>query len=64
VQTYLICSQDEPRAWIWQRRTDGTWPERPVELEGREGAIVLAEFGIELSMASIFQDIPDPPAAA
>jgi Uma2 family endonuclease len=64
VQTYLICSQDEPHAWVWQRGTDGTWPERPVELEGREGAIALPEFGIELSMASICLDIPDPPAVA
>ena len=62
VQTYLICSQDEPRAWIWQWGADGTWPERPVELEGRESVIVLPEFGIELAMATIFQDIPDPPA--
>jgi Uma2 family endonuclease len=62
VQTYLICSQDEPRAWVWQRRADGTWPERPVELEGRESAIALPEFGIELPMAGIFRDIPDRPA--
>jgi Uma2 family endonuclease len=64
VQTYLICSQDEPRAWVWQRRADGTWPERPVVLEGRESAITLPEFGIELPMAGIFQDIPDPPGPA
>jgi Uma2 family endonuclease len=61
VQTYVICSQDEPRAWIWQRSTDGTWPEQPVELKGRKGAIALPEFGIELSMSAIFLDIPDSP---
>lgn len=63
VQTYLICSQDEPRAWVWQRQPDGAWPELPVELAGREGKIALGALGIELAMADIFLDIPDPPAA-
>ena len=61
VQAYLICSQDEPRAWVWQRGTDDAWPELPVELAGREDAIALRELGIELPMASIFLGIPDPP---
>jgi Uma2 family endonuclease len=61
VQTYLICSQDEPRAWVWQRQPNVAWPELPVELAGREGKIALGEFGIELAMADIFLDIPDPP---
>jgi Uma2 family endonuclease len=26
VQTYLICSPDEPRAWVWLRQGDGPWP--------------------------------------
>jgi Uma2 family endonuclease len=64
VQTYLICSQDEPRAWVWQRGVDGEWPELPMELVGREGTIALRALGIELSMASIFLDIPDPPTVA
>jgi Uma2 family endonuclease len=61
VQTYLICSQDEPRAWVWQRATDGAWPELPVELAGRDGRIALGVLGIELAMASIFRGIPDAP---
>lgn len=64
VQTYLICSQDEPRAWAWQRGTDGAWPELPVELAGREGTIALRGLGIEICMASIFRDIPDPQTVA
>jgi Uma2 family endonuclease len=62
VQTYLICSQDEPRAWVWQRRHDGTWPELPVELVGREEKVALRVLDIELAMAAIFQDMPDPPS--
>jgi Uma2 family endonuclease len=61
VQTYLICSQDEPRVWVWARHSDGSWPKLPVELTGREGSIALGALGIELSMAAIFLGIPDPP---
>ena len=64
VQTYLICSQDEPRTWVWQRGPDGAWPELPVELAGRDGTITLRELGVELSMANIFLDIPDAPTVA
>ena len=49
VQTYLICSQDEPRAWVWARQSDGSWPKLPTELAGREGAIPLGGLDVELS---------------
>jgi hypothetical protein len=60
-QTYLICSQDEPRAWVWARQSDGSWPKLPTELAGREGAIALGGLHVELSMAAIFRGIPDAP---
>ena len=59
VQTYLISSQDEPRAWVWPRQSDGSWPRLPTELAGREGAIPLGGLGIEITMAAIFRGIPD-----
>jgi len=61
LQTYFICSQDEPRAWVWARQRDGSWPRRPVELVGREATIALGGLGVELSMAAVFRGIPDPP---
>ena len=61
LQTYLICSQDEPRAWVWSRQSDGSWPKLPAELVGREGAISLGGFGVDLDMAAIFRGIPDAP---
>src|SRR5262245_49758049 len=64
VQTYLICSQDEPRAWVWVRQNDGSWPKLPTELAGREDAIPLGGLDVELSMAAIFRGIPDPPTLA
>jgi Uma2 family endonuclease len=61
VQTYLISSQDEPRAWVWSRQINGSWPRLPTELAGREGAIPLGGLGIEITMAAIFRGIPDAP---
>jgi Uma2 family endonuclease len=62
LQTYLICSQDEPRAWVWSRQGDGSWPKLPTELVGREGAIPLGGLGIEITMAAILRGIPDAPS--
>jgi Uma2 family endonuclease len=64
LRTYLICFQDEPRAWVWARQADGSWPRRPTELAGRDGRIPLGGLGIELSMAAIFRGIPDAPESA
>jgi len=61
LQTYLICSQDEPLAWVWARQDDGSWPRLPTELAGREDTIALGGLGIELAMAAIFRGIPDAP---
>jgi Uma2 family endonuclease len=64
VQTYLICSQDEPRAWVWTRQSDGSWPKLPTELAGREGVIAIGGLNVEVSMAAIFRGIPDAPTIA
>jgi Uma2 family endonuclease len=61
LQTYLVCSQDEPRAWIWARSADGSWPVDAEMIEGREPSIRSGGLGIELSMAAIFRAIPDAP---
>ena len=59
LQTYLICSQDQARLWLWQRQADGAWPKFPLELSGREEAVHLDRLGVELSTAAIFRGIPD-----
>jgi len=61
LQTYLICSQDEPRTWAWARRDDGSWPKLPTELFGRDESIALGGLDIALTMAAIFRGIPDAP---
>jgi Uma2 family endonuclease len=61
LQTYLICSQDEPRAWVWARQGDRSWPKLPQELVGRDGVIALGGLDVALSMAATFRGIPDAP---
>ena len=61
LQTYLVCSQDEPRAWIWTRKADGVFSIEAEMVAGREASIPLGGLGIELSMAAIFRGIPDAP---
>lgn len=61
LETYLVCSQDEPRAWIWARNADGAFPVEAEMIIGRESTITLGSLGIELSMAAIFDGIPDAP---
>jgi Uma2 family endonuclease len=63
LQTYLVCSQDEPRAWVWRRQPNGTWPVDAEEIVGRDASIPLGGLEAELSMAAIFRDIPDAPTA-
>jgi Uma2 family endonuclease len=61
LRTYLVCSQDEPRAWVWARKPDGSWPIDPEMVDRREASIAPGGLGFELSMAAIFRGIPDAP---
>jgi Uma2 family endonuclease len=61
LKTYLVCSQDEPRAWVWARKADGSFPIDAEEFVGRDDTIPLGGLGIALSMAAIFRGIPDAP---
>jgi Uma2 family endonuclease len=61
LRTYLICSRDEPRAWVWARRGNESWPDLPEQLVGRDGSIAPGGLDIELAMAAIFRGIPDAP---
>lgn len=61
LQTYLVCGQDEPRAWVWARKPDGSWPIDAAMIEGRDASIPLSGLDIEVSMAAIFRGIPDAP---
>jgi Uma2 family endonuclease len=57
LDTYLIVSPDEPRAWIWQR-TDGAFPPEPEMIEGLDQQIVLPTLGAQIGMSEIYRGIP------
>jgi Uma2 family endonuclease len=63
LHTYLTCSQDEPRVWVWARNRQGNWPNDPEMIEGRDASIQLAGLDIALAMGEIFRGIPDAPSA-
>ena len=63
LKTYLVCGQDEPRAWVWARNADDSFPIDAEEFVGRDGVIPLTGLNIELSMAAIFEGIPDAPGS-
>jgi Uma2 family endonuclease len=62
LQAYLICAQDEPRAWLFLRQ-DGRFPASPVMIEGREASVEVPALALSLPMADIFAGIPDAPSA-
>jgi hypothetical protein len=57
--TYLICPQDEPRAWGWARRSDVSWSRLPVKLVGQEDVVALGGLAVELALAAVFRGIPE-----
>ncbi|EJW11292.1 hypothetical protein A33M_3303 [Rhodovulum sp. PH10] len=63
VLTYLVLSQDEPRAWVWQRGADGAFPEEPEMLEGRDAVVPLPALdGATLPLSEIYPE-PEAPTA-
>ena len=59
LRTYVIFSQDEPRAWVFAMQPDGTWPAEPLDVAGREGVIPLGGLDISLAMAAVYRGIAD-----
>lgn len=54
--TYVICTQDEARVWVWTR-SEGTWPEAPEVLEGLDGVVQVPALGIALPLAEIYRNV-------
>lgn len=54
---YLVCSQEEPRVYVWNRRRDRTWPVDPKEVVGRARSVKLAGLAVELKLADIYRDV-------
>lgn len=54
--SYLVFSQDEPKAWIWIRNETGKVV-GPRVVAGYEEAISVSALGIELRLSDIYTDI-------
>jgi len=61
VKTYLVLSQDEPKAWVWVRGATG-FPPGPEVLTGAEAVIRIPLLSSELPLAEIFREFPEPGA--
>jgi Uma2 family endonuclease len=53
---YAVFSQDEPKAWVWERTTEHFTP-GPRVISGNESAVRIAELKLELPMADIYTGI-------
>jgi Uma2 family endonuclease len=60
LQAYLVCSQDEPIAWLFARGEDGAFADLPSKIQGRDAAVIIPAMSLELPMAEIYRGIPDP----
>lgn len=56
LDTYLVISPDEPRAWVWQRVT-GDFPGEPEIIEGIDRKIALPALGTEVPLSEIYRGI-------
>lgn len=63
LRTYVICSQDEARVWVWTRRRDKSWPGEPTETSGRRSTVKLGLPKLELRLAEVYQGVPVAKAA-
>ena len=52
VRSYLVLSQDEPRAWLWSR-TDAGWA-GPDMIEGLDGIIDVPALSVAIPLSSIY----------
>ena len=58
LEAYIVASQEEPIAWIWQRGgPERRFPHKPDEIAGRDKSIEIAALGVSLPLAEIFRGV-------
>ena len=59
LDAYVIASQDEPAMLVYERRTDGTFPTEPRQVEGPTATLDVTTrgFTVHLSFAEIYKGI-------
>jgi Uma2 family endonuclease len=58
LQAYVLISQDDPRAEVFERQPDGTWSLRDVT--GLNESIRLGALGLELPLAEVYDRVDFP----
>ncbi len=53
---YAVFSQDEPKAWVWERAAEHFTP-GPRVISGNEAVVCIAELKLELPMVEIYAGI-------
>ena len=59
LEAYVVLSQSEPYAWLWQRGKEGprAFPEAPQELDGLDSTLALEHLALAIPLAEIYADI-------
>ena len=59
LEAYVVLSQSEPYAWVWQRGTQAPrpFPDQPDELDGPDRVLTLAHWGFAIPLAEIYEGI-------
>lgn len=57
IGAYLLLAQDEPRAWLWRRGTDG-FPRMPEEFSGPDAIVPLPALGLNLRLVDVHAGLP------
>jgi Uma2 family endonuclease len=56
LDTYLIVSPDEPRAWVWQR-SDNAFPSDPEIIEGLDRQLTLPALGTQIELREVYRGV-------
>ncbi len=59
LETYVVLSQDDARAWIWQRGEEG-WPREAEMIAGLDKEIELKALGVKIPLQAIYGDLDLP----
>ena len=54
---FVILSQDEPQAWLWQRDEKGEFPEAPELIGGAGSVLPLPLAGAELTLGALYRGV-------
>jgi Uma2 family endonuclease len=58
VDAYVICAQDRPCVWLWQRGDNGDWPIDPLILDHAHAVARLTKLDVALPLAEIYKRVP------